>query len=238
MVLQRGHLSLRRGLSAPSTGGGFCILARPHYISGMCGRFSQHYTWREIHAMSSLSVGQSNLQPRYNIAPTTTVDVIRHNADGVPEMVKMRWWLVPSWWSKGLKQVPATFNARIETVETARMFRDAYKKRRCIIPASGFFEWTVRDKKKQPHYFTSPEGKVLAFAGLWDSWTNRETGEVIESCTIITGPPNEWMLQFHDRAPTMLEEAYFNDWMTCKVGIEVLTIAPIDSLRQWEFPRG
>jgi putative SOS response-associated peptidase YedK len=94
----------------------------------MCGRFSKNYTWREIHAMSSLISGQSILQPRYNVAPTTTVDVIRHNAAGLPERVKMRWWLVPSWWDKSLKQVPPTFNATIERVEKAPMFRDAYKK--------------------------------------------------------------------------------------------------------------
>ena len=138
----------------------------------MCGRFTQRYTWSEVHAFLSVIGAAKNLRPRYNIAPTTTIDVVRLGAGG-RELVLMRWGLVPVWWKKPLKDVPATFNARVETVAQKPMFRDAFKKRRCIIPASGFFEWTGGKGEKVPHLFTAGDGSpVLAFAGLWDRWTD------------------------------------------------------------------
>ena len=108
----------------------------------MCGRFTQHYTWTEVHAFLSVFGAARNLQPRYNIAPTTMIDVVRLNAEGHRELVSMRWGLVPFFWKKPLKEMPATFNARAETVSEKPMFREAFRRRRCIIPASGFFEWT------------------------------------------------------------------------------------------------
>ena len=107
----------------------------------MCGRFTQHYTWAQVSAFLSVIGAPLNLRPRYNIAPTTEIDVVRLDAEGRRELVRMRWGLVPAWWSKGLKAVPATFNARAETVTEKPMFRDAFRQRRCIIPASGFYEW-------------------------------------------------------------------------------------------------
>ena len=108
----------------------------------MCGRFTQHYTWSEVHAFLSLLGTPRNLRPHYNIAPTMSVDVVRLDREGQRELVSMRWGLVPYFWKKNLKEAPATFNARAETVAEKPMFREAFKRRRCIIPASGFFEWT------------------------------------------------------------------------------------------------
>ena len=109
----------------------------------MCGRFTQYYTWEEVHAFLSVFGTPRNLQPHYNIAPTDTVDVIRLGPQG-RELVPMRWGLIPGWWKKAAKEMPATFNARAESVAEKPMFRDAFKARRCIIPASGFYEfiWT------------------------------------------------------------------------------------------------
>ena len=101
----------------------------------MCGRFTQRYTWREIHDLYGLTGAARNLQAHYNIAPTDTVEVVRA-ADGGTELVPMRWGLIPYWWKKPLKQLPATFNARAEGIATKPMFRDAFKRHRCIIPAS------------------------------------------------------------------------------------------------------
>ena len=137
----------------------------------MCGRFTQHYTWEEVHAFLSVFGPPRNLQPHYNIAPTDTIDVIRLDQDGKRELVPMRWGLIPGWWKKSLKEMPATFNARAESVADKPMFRNAFKERRCIIPASGFFEWTGEKGAKQPHLFTAADGSpMLAFAGLWDRW--------------------------------------------------------------------
>jgi hypothetical protein len=119
-----------------------------------------------------------NLQPHYNIAPTMTVDVIRLDESGNRELVPMRWGLIPAWWVKSLKEIPATFNARAESVADKPMFRDAFKAKRCIIPASGFYEWTGDKGDRQPHLFTPADGSlILASAGLWDRWRDRATGE-------------------------------------------------------------
>jgi len=136
-------------------------------LEWMCGRFTENYTWEEVHDFLSVFGPPRNLQPRYNIAPTTTVDVIRLGPNG-RELVPMRWGLIPGWWKKSAKEVPATFNARAESVVDKPMFRNAFKQQRCIIPASGFFEWTGEKAQRQPHLFTAADGSpVLAFAGLW-----------------------------------------------------------------------
>ena len=107
----------------------------------MCGRFVQRYTWHEVQDLYELPDGPArNLQPHYNIAPTDPVEVVRPAADGAVELVSMRWGLVPWWWKKPLKQLPASFNARAETVADKPMFRDAFKRHRCVIPASGYYE--------------------------------------------------------------------------------------------------
>lgn len=107
----------------------------------MCGRFTQHLSWEELHRLADLVGQPRNLGPRYNIAPTTQIEVPRPTASG-NELTPMRWGLVPSWWKKPLSELPSTFNARAETVAEKPMFRSAFKSRRCVIPASGFCEWT------------------------------------------------------------------------------------------------
>src|SRR5450830_734584 len=102
----------------------------------MCGRFTQAYTWRELYELYRLTCPPVNTQPRYNIAPTTMIDVVVPHEAG-RDLVSMRWGLIPSWWKKTAKEVPSTFNARAETVATKPMFRAAFKRGRCLIPASG-----------------------------------------------------------------------------------------------------
>lgn len=145
----------------------------------------------------------------------------------------MRWGLVPSWWKKPLKELPATFNARAETIAQKPMFRAAFKSRRCIIPASGFYEWTGRAGAKTPHYFSAVSGRPLAFAGLWESWPDPETAETIFSATIIVGPANHWMGRFHDRMPILLTPAKFVDWLSEPDPSSLLTPPPEDLLREW-----
>jgi putative SOS response-associated peptidase YedK len=115
----------------------------------MCGRFTQHYTWREIQELYGLVGDARNVEPRYNIAPTSAIDVVLPTADG-PAPVPMRWGLIPSWWKKTAKDVPSTFNARAESAAEKPMFRSAFKRNRCIIPASGYFEWKTMPDGKQP----------------------------------------------------------------------------------------
>ena len=131
----------------------------------MCGRFTQNYSWSEVHAFLNLLGPPRNLQRRYNIAPTRVVDVVRLTDHG-REMVPMRWGLIPAWWKKPLKDLPSTFNARAESVAERPMFRDAFKQRRCVIPASGFYEWTAEKGQKQPHLFTAADGSPCRPLGV------------------------------------------------------------------------
>lgn len=123
----------------------------------MCGRFTQFFTWAELVALYRLTQPARNLRPRYNIAPTTSVEVVRLGEAG-SELVPMRWGLIPSWWKKTAKDVPSTFNARAETVAEKPMFRSAFKRNRCIVPASGYYEWQTIANEKQPYLITSAGG--------------------------------------------------------------------------------
>jgi putative SOS response-associated peptidase YedK len=164
--------------------------------------------------------------------------VVRLNAEGQRELVSMRWGLVPFFWKKTLKDVPATFNARVETVHEKPMFRDAFKKRRCVIPASGFYEWTGEKGDKQPHLFTAADGSpVLAFAGLWDHWRNPATGEDMLSATMIVSDASAWMGPYHDRMPVLLSTEDIDAWLKGTLGQEALKPALESALREWPVSR-
>ena len=213
---------------------------RARYTPQMCGRFTQHYTWAEINAFLDLTGSARNLRPHYNLAPTDAIDVARVGVGG-RELIPMRWGLVPSWWGRPLKELPATFNARAETVAVKAMFKAAFQSRRCIIPASGFYEWTGPKGDRTPHYFSSPTGEPLAFAGLWECWREPESGENILSATIIVGAAYEWMTRYHDRAPVLLERKDFDLWLSGDAlfasgdsnPASLLRPAREDSLQEW-----
>jgi putative SOS response-associated peptidase YedK len=210
----------------------------------MCGRFTQRYTWRDIQELYGLLGAARNLQAHYNLAPTDAVDAIVPG-DGANRLVSMRWGLVPAWWKKSLKDVPATFNARAETVADKPMFRDAFERRRCIIPASGYYEWRKTSdgsKKpgkasKQPYYISAAGGGVLSFAGLWDTWRHPQSGEALASCTIIVTAANAFTRAIHDRMPVILDPADFAAWLGGSAGTELLQPAAEDRLRMWPVSR-
>ena len=195
------------------------------------------YTWRELWELYMLTSGPptSNLQPRYNICPTTEIDTIVPALDkrGV---VPMRWGLVPSWWSKPLKEMRmATFNARAETVAEKPMFCDAFKKRRCLIPASGYYEWQDTSSGKQPYYFTRRDGQAMTIAGLWSNWKDKATGEDLKSCTMVITEPNKFVADVHDRMPVILEARDFEQWERGdgKDASALMRPAGEDMLQQW-----
>jgi putative SOS response-associated peptidase YedK len=169
----------------------------------MCGRFTQSYTWRELVELYQLTQPALNLRPHYNIAPTTQIDVVRL-ADGVRELVPMRWGLIPGWWKKTAKEVPSTFNARAETAAEKPMFRSAFKRTRCIVPASGYYEWRKVEGGKQPYFISAANGELLSIAGLWDQWKEPESGETISSATLIVTAANDFTRRIHDRTPVFL----------------------------------
>ncbi len=202
----------------------------------MCGRFTRQYTWEQLHALYKLSVGGSNLQPRYNIAPTTTIDVVMDRG-GKRELMPMRWGLIPSWWKKKANEIPATFNARAETVATKPMFRSSFRKKRCLIPVSGYYEWMKMPDGKQPFYFTAANSEVLTIAGLWDEWSDIESGRPIKSCTMIVTDANEFARKVHDRMPVFLAPDEFQSWLNGKAGEEILKPATNNLLQMWPVSR-
>ena len=205
----------------------------------MCGRFTNKMTWAEIVALYGLTMAAPphNLPPRYNICPTDPIDVVRET-DGQRKLVQMRWGLVPRWWRKSLAELrAATFNARAETVETKPFFRDAFRRNRCLIPLSGYYEWQNTPSGKQPWYYTTRDGSALTAAGLWDSWRTPETGQPLLSCTMIITEPNVIAAEIHDRMPVLLTQAQFEPWLSGKAGVEYLKPAPDDLLQKWPVSR-
>ena len=196
------------------------------------------YTWEQLWRLYMLSVGfpQSNMQPNYNHCPTDPTDTILLR-DGKRVFEKMRWGLIPQWWSKPLKELRlATFNARAETVDTKPFFRESFRRRRCLIPVSGYYEWHYdepenKKKKPQPWYFTARDGSpILTTAGLWDEWTDRASGETIRSCTMIITEPNRFVAEVHDRMPVLLRPDQFDAWLDGSAGKEMLVPAAEDML--------
>jgi putative SOS response-associated peptidase YedK len=154
-----------------------------------------------------------NLMPRYNIAPTQDVPIVRLTRDGSGrELIMARWGLVP-FWADDLKIGHRLINARRESVHTMRPFREAYSRRRCLVPADGFYEWRKEGKTRQPMLIRRKDQAPFAFAGLWERWTNPADGSVVRSCTIITCPANELVAPIHDRMPVILAAEHHGGWL-------------------------
>lgn len=179
----------------------------------------------------------SNLQPRYNVCPTDTIDTIVEE-DGERKYRPMPWGIIPSWWRKPAKEKKfATFNARLESVTEKKTFAGPWEsKQRCIIPVSGYYEWQDVGKKEkpQPWYFTNADGSpIISIAGLWDKWNDKRLGETIQSCAMIITEPNKFVAEVHDRMPVLLTQDQFRPWLSGEMGKEDLLPAPEDMLRKW-----
>jgi putative SOS response-associated peptidase YedK len=149
-----------------------------------------------------------DLTPRFNIAPTEPQAIIR-----VPGRLELaRFGLLPSF-ARSPGEGTKFINARSETVATRPPFRDAFRSQRCLVIVSGFYEWKAMGKGKQPFYIRREDAKPMAFAGLWSTWVSRDTGEVIESCAIITRTPSQQLAQLHDRMPVILAPDEYAAWI-------------------------
>ena len=151
--------------------------------------------------------------PRYNAAPTQYLPVYRIDPERGRELVPLKWGLIP-FWSKDTSIGAKLINARSETVPGKPAFRAAFKYRRCLVPANGFYEWQALPDGKQPHYITVQTVGLFAFAGLWESWTNKVSGEVIDSFTILTCGANELIKPLHERMPVILKDQDYETWLT------------------------
>ncbi len=150
--------------------------------------------------------------PRYNIAPSQDVPIVRDTGHG-RELVLARWGLVPHW-SKEEKPRFSTINARADTVADKPTYRDPFKRKRCLVPSTGFYEWRREDDQKIPHHIRLPDGTLFAFAGLWDHWDKEGAG--FDSYSIIVTGANETMQPIHDRMPVILNPAQYNTWLNNK----------------------
>jgi putative SOS response-associated peptidase YedK len=152
-----------------------------------------------------------DVKKRYNIAPTQDAPVVRLDRAGNREVAMLRWGLVP-FWSKDLKSGNRMINARAEGIETRPAFREAVERRRCVVPATGFFEWKDLGRRKQPFAITAPDQPVFGLAGLWERWKRGEADHV-ETFTIVTTEANRAVAEIHDRMPVILPPAAIDAWL-------------------------
>jgi putative SOS response-associated peptidase YedK len=183
----------------------------------MCGRYSLTTAPEALRRLFDF-VNLPNLAPRYNICPTQQAPVVRRRADGARELVLLRWGLVPGW-AKDIAIGSRMINARAETVSTLPAFRDAFRNRRCLVPADGFYEWREEAGKKQPFRIGLRGGAPFAFAGLWESWTAPETkggvtaGETVETFAIVTTDANAKLRPIHERMPAIVAPEGYDAWL-------------------------
>jgi putative SOS response-associated peptidase YedK len=177
----------------------------------MCGRFVLTTPGRDL-AKQFECTEFPDLEPRYNIAPTQLVAILRVGKEGRRECKLVKWGLIP-YWAKDPSIGSRLINARAESAATKPAFRSAFKYRRCLVVADGFYEWKRLDKKrKQPYFFQLSKGKPFAFAGLWERWT-AEDGQVTETCTILVTDSNDLVNPIHDRMPVILKPTDYAAWL-------------------------
>lgn len=177
----------------------------------MCGRFTLYASPELLAELFDLPEPPL-LAPRFNIAPTQPIGVVRLDPRTHQRTWALtHWGLIPSW-SKDPSIGARMINARAETVPEKPSFRAAFKRRRCLVPASGFYEWKQAGKGKQPYYISPSDGRLFAFAGLWETWTGPD-GDEIDSCTILTTDPNELMATLHNRMPVILAPQDWAEWL-------------------------
>ena len=180
----------------------------------MCGRYTNTVTDPKAVAQAfDLDNVPDNLTPRYNIAPTQPVMTIVNDDQGQNQLAWMRWGLIPSW-AKQRSIGNRMINARAETLAEKPSFRSAYKYRRCLVVADGFYEWKKNDdKSKTPMYIRLKNSDLFGLAGLWERWTDPDTGELLTTCTIITGQPNELIKPLHHRMAVILPQDRHAIWL-------------------------
>ena len=178
----------------------------------MCGRYRLTQRKQVIEEYFGSAPWDDEWNPRYNIAPTQPVPVIRqHPKEPIRQISQMKWGLIP-FWSHSADIAAGTINAKSETAAEKPAFRDPLKFRRCLIPADGFYEWKRTGTFKQLYCFEVNDGDLFAFAGLWDGWENAE-GQWIRTCSVLTTTPNAVTLRVHDRMPVILDPYSYDLWL-------------------------
>lgn len=179
----------------------------------MCGRYAVTSSPEAIRALFRYAE-LPNFSPRYNIAPTQPIAIVRI-VEGKWQFALVRWGLIPSW-VKDPKSVSLMFNARGETVNEKPAYRAAMKRRRCLIPADGFYEWRRDGERKRPYWVSPRSGGPIAFAGLWETWTG-PNGEELETAAIVTTSANATLKPIHERMPVIVPQDAFDLWLNPEV---------------------
>jgi len=189
----------------------------------MCGRFVSAAPPDEVASYFSVDPAAAGsmlppeiiVEPSWNVAPTMDVNVVRSSGPA-RVLERYRWGLVP-YWAKDIKVGSRMINARADTLAKSGAFKHAFRRRRCLVPADGFYEWKARPghKRKQPYFIHRPDGEPYAFAGLWEEWRGdeAETGTRLRTCTIVTTTPNDVVAELHDRMPVILPPSAWDRWL-------------------------
>jgi len=201
----------------------------------MCGRFA-FYSPSEATAALFGATSSTELVPRYNIAPTQFIAAVRTDAQGVGELAMLRWGLVP-FWAKDPSIGNRMINARAETVAEKPSFRSAYKKRRCLILADGFYEWRKEGDGKTPYFISRADGSPFAFAGLWEEWNSKESDESLQTTAIITTAANDFMAQLHQRMPVVMLPEQAERWLGGDMELLSEVIDKSPAFRAWPVDR-
>jgi putative SOS response-associated peptidase YedK len=201
----------------------------------MCGRFAFYSPGEATAALFGVD-GALAVEPRFNIAPTQYVAAIRENDERKRELVMLRWGLVP-FWAKDPAIGNRMINARAETVAEKPSYRAAFKHRRCIVLADGFFEWQRNNDVKTPHFISLRSGEPFALAGLWETWSDQESGESLQTTTLITTAANEFMQSLHHRMPVILKPETANEWLSASSDYLSEAAARTPELRAWPVDR-
>jgi putative SOS response-associated peptidase YedK len=220
-------------------------------VAIMCGRYSRR--WDKQRIAEAFQAGNVDglvyeekqaddwsAAPNYNVAPQTMQPVVLSSREtGRRELAMMRWGLIP-FWAKDAKIGYSTINARAETIASSAIYRDAAKRRRCLVPADAFYEWQKLDAKtKQPYAITLKDTEIFAFAGLWERWKDNAADRQLETYTILTTDPNELMEPFHDRMPVILDPKDYDRWLgtdaaSPQLPTDLLKPYPAERMRSWK----
>jgi putative SOS response-associated peptidase YedK len=199
----------------------------------MCGRFALKAPPAELITRFGLDECAA-FKPRYNIPPGTDIPVIRQSPEGKRVLHLLRWGLVPHW-ARDMSIGARLNNARGETVAVKPSFRDAFKRRRCLVPASGFYEWKTEDRIKQPYYISLKSGEPMALAGLWESWKGPD-GNILRTACIVTTGANALMEPIHERMPVIISPEHWQDWLAEPVEKVERLVAPYPAAGMQAWP--
>ncbi|HWI13443.1 MAG TPA: SOS response-associated peptidase [Burkholderiales bacterium] len=197
----------------------------------MCGRYALFGPKSRPRTLHPYFAGLEDFPGAYNVAPTLIMPVARLT-HGNPELFRAKWGLVPCWshdWKIGYKMI----NARAETLATSKAYGAPYRRRqRCLVPASGFYEWQKMAAGKQPYFITSAGDELLAFAGLWEQWA-QPGAEPLVTYTVITGKPNALVAPLHDRMPVIIDPSDYERWLTADDPADLLQPYPAELMRAY-----